>query len=175
LRVDIIHGDIKPHNVLIFRDGDGFISKLADFGYSHRYANPTDSYCLPLSKPWQAPEVDGSDKEFSLPQAKAADIYSYALLCAWVLYKVQFLDRSIDEKPLIHLESSNREESKWIERLEILKSDQKLEQVVLACVDHDTGLEEAGSKALKELFQTVFGEGRHASQKIWECFKLLEK
>jgi serine/threonine protein kinase len=36
-----VHGDIKPHNVLIFKDAESseHSAKLIDFGSSTRYAN----------------------------------------------------------------------------------------------------------------------------------------
>jgi serine/threonine protein kinase len=174
-REDIIHGDIKPQNVLIFKDLDTFISKITDFGYSHHYTSPTEGYCLPLSKPWEAPGVDGSDKEFSLEQAKVSDIYSYALLCAWVLYGDQFLRHTSDYNSPIDLALSDGAELKSIMMLETLKGSKELEHVVLNCVSHDTGLESTEIEALNELFRTTLGEEQRASKEIWGRFKLLEQ
>jgi serine/threonine protein kinase len=174
-REDIIHGDIKPQNVLIFKDHDTFISKITDFGYGHHYTSPTEGYCLPLSKPWEAPGVDGSDKEFSLEQAKLSDIYSYSLLCAWVLYGDQFLNHTNSYDDLIDLALSDGAELKSILMFETLKNSKQLEKVVLNCVSHDVGLESSEIEALKELFQTNLGEQHSDSKGIWECFNLLKQ
>ena len=55
--LDIIHGDIKPENTLIFDDGlGGYTAKVADFGYSTQYTMPQDLIFMPRSWPWAAPE-----------------------------------------------------------------------------------------------------------------------
>ncbi|KIV99994.1 uncharacterized protein PV09_08351 [Verruconis gallopava] len=172
---DITHGDIKPHNVLIFKDGDGFTPKLADFGYSHRYIDKTDSCCLPVSRPWQAPGVDGSDKTFTLSQAMAADIYSYALLCAWIFRNDQIFENSVDVNMSSQLVTLDPPESKSIAMLEVLKRNETLEQVILKCVENEPGLEDADKDALKELFRTALGKSRENCGDIWSCFKLLKR
>ncbi|KAK6362750.1 hypothetical protein TWF730_000205 [Orbilia blumenaviensis] len=82
-----IHGDMKPENVLICKDSDGkFSAQVTDFGYSTIFANDNDKakISLPRSWPWTAPEIEqGSWVTFE--QAKAADIFSYGLLCFWLL------------------------------------------------------------------------------------------
>jgi serine/threonine protein kinase len=50
---DVIHGDIKPDNVLIFKNEHGnFISKLADFGFSTLSMQENELILLPRSNPW---------------------------------------------------------------------------------------------------------------------------
>jgi len=84
-RADIIHGDIKPQNVLVFKDSTGKISvKVTDFGYSTLASGAEGGVFLPKSKPWNAPEHHWG--EFKVPDAKKADIYSFGLLCLWVLF-----------------------------------------------------------------------------------------
>lgn len=172
---DIIHGDIKPQNVLVFKDLDTFVSKITDFGYSRHYTSPTEGYSLPRSKPWEAPEVDGSDKEFSLEQAKIMDIHSYALFCAWVLYGDQFLNYTSGYNGPINPASSNGAELESIMVLETLKNSKQLEKVVFNCVNHVTGLETTETESLKELFRMTLGQKYRASREIWEYFKLLEQ
>ena len=174
-REDIIHGDLKPQNVLIFKDVDTFIAKLTDFGYSRYYSSPSENYCLPLCKPWNAPGVNGSNKEFSLEDAKIADIYSYALLCAWILYGDQFLDHTDGYNDRISLISLDGSELKSILMLETLKTSKQLEKVVLKCASHDTDLETAESKALADFFCTILGENHNSCCEIWKCLKLLEQ
>ncbi|KAL6909112.1 kinase-like domain-containing protein [Trichoderma evansii] len=91
-REDIIHGDIKPENVLIFAaETDNKVNtRVTDFGYSTLHAkNSAEAQIrLPFSVPWNAPEtVADRDRLFSVHDAKLTDIYSFGMLCAWVLFR----------------------------------------------------------------------------------------
>ncbi|KAF3314300.1 hypothetical protein TWF173_004904 [Orbilia oligospora] len=81
-----VHGDIKPENVLICKDADGrFLAQVIDFGYSTIFADEeNEEVTLPTSWPWTAPEIK-PQQPVTLEQAKAADIFSYGLLCFWLL------------------------------------------------------------------------------------------
>ena len=86
-RSDIIHGDIKPENVLIFRDTNGlFIAKVTDFGYS-TIVTATDnnhSAHMPKSDPWYAPEYH--HRGFTFSDAKRMEVFSFGLFCLWFLF-----------------------------------------------------------------------------------------
>jgi len=85
---DIVHGDIKPDNVLIFADELGkYKARVTDFGYSSRYSNDNDHLTLPISLPWNAPEVDRPNREWTPSEAKQADLYSFGMLCLWLLFE----------------------------------------------------------------------------------------
>ncbi|KAK6527508.1 hypothetical protein TWF694_004491 [Orbilia ellipsospora] len=82
-----IHGDLKPDNILIFKDPLGkFSAKVTDFGYSAIFAQGNEEaiITLPFSWPWTAPEVE-EDYHVTLKKAKEADIFSYGLICYWLL------------------------------------------------------------------------------------------
>ncbi|EWC47291.1 hypothetical protein DRE_03410 [Drechslerella stenobrocha 248] len=82
-----VHGDLKPDNVLIFKDHSGkFSAKVTDFGYSTIFASDNNDagITLPRSWPWTAPDVEESTR-VTLDQAKSADIFSYGLICYWLL------------------------------------------------------------------------------------------
>lgn len=82
----MIHGDIKPQNVLVYRDLSGKTStKMADFGYSTLLATETQTVRLPKSEPWNAPEHDFAG--VGEVAAKRMDMYSFALMCLWVMFK----------------------------------------------------------------------------------------
>ncbi|OXV06467.1 hypothetical protein Egran_05765 [Elaphomyces granulatus] len=83
---DIVHGDVKCENVLVFEKDcqskepnwpkSRYICKLTDFGIStHTAGNIT----LGGSRPWQAPECT-RDAYFTLEGAKRTDIYSFGML-----------------------------------------------------------------------------------------------
>lgn len=87
--IDVIHGDIKPENVIVFGDNSGgFIAKVIDFGYSCIGAKDKDLVYLPRTLAWCAPEYH--DRGFLLPMAKKTDIYSFAMVCLWVLFNEGF-------------------------------------------------------------------------------------
>lgn len=83
--IDIIHGDIKPENILIFGQSyDNIIVKVTDFGYSTLTTQGSELIDLPQSEPWCAPEYHGRGQSFV--QAKKADVFSFGMLCLWILF-----------------------------------------------------------------------------------------
>jgi serine/threonine protein kinase len=88
MKADMVHSDIKPQNVLVFRDRTGLIfAKLADFGYAGWALdeNAASFFKPPRSRPWDAPEYH--HRGFSIAQAKKMDIFSFSMLCMWVLFE----------------------------------------------------------------------------------------
>lgn len=83
---DIIHGDIKPSNVLMWERGGGYTAKVADFGFSTWFRHDNDRILMPISAPWTAPENQG--QAFSFSEAKRLDVYSFSMLCFWFLFSV---------------------------------------------------------------------------------------
>lgn len=85
LNVDVIHGDLKPENVLVFpgQDGGGYAPKVIDFGYSTYGFGDDDLVRLPRTPAWAAPEWH--HREFRIKDAKKADIYSFSKICEWIL------------------------------------------------------------------------------------------
>lgn len=87
LCLGIIHGDIKPHNIIIFRGDDGsFTAKITDFGFSTRYLHDDDHIMLPESWPWYAPECR-EYPGFSPQQALITDVFSFGMLCLWFIFE----------------------------------------------------------------------------------------
>ncbi|KAK7937212.1 kinase-like protein [Apiospora aurea] len=87
----IIHGDLKPENVLVDVDeSGGNVVKLINFGYSAYFGGPMHPHgvYLPKSEPWHAPEVK-LDHSFTLEEAQCADTYSLALVCLWLIFHQQ--------------------------------------------------------------------------------------
>ena len=84
--IGVVHGDIKPQNVLVFKDAitRKVTVKVADFGYSTLTAGESGKVLLPKSRPWNAPEHHFG--EFKVHEAKKMDVYSFGMLCLWVLF-----------------------------------------------------------------------------------------
>jgi len=84
---DVIHGDIKPQNVLVFKNAatSKVTIKVTDFGYSTLAAGESGMVILPKSRPWNAPEHHFG--EFDALQAKKTDVYSFGMLCLWILFE----------------------------------------------------------------------------------------
>lgn len=82
---DIIHGDIKPANVLIFEnDSSRYVAKVADFGYSTWFASDDELIKMPRSQYWVAPEWH--HQYFTTANAMKMDMYSFGILCLWLLF-----------------------------------------------------------------------------------------
>ncbi|KAF3105004.1 hypothetical protein TWF102_002764 [Orbilia oligospora] len=82
-----IHGDIEPQNVLICKGSDGsYSAQVTDFGYSTILAQESNEaeIILPESWPWTAPEIVRGEP-ITFKRGIAADVFSYGLLCFWVL------------------------------------------------------------------------------------------
>ncbi|KAL9076812.1 MAG: hypothetical protein Q9161_000797 [Pseudevernia consocians] len=85
----IIHGDIKPFNILVFKNvNEVFVVKLADPGHSVIFRDKSDMFRLPSSEPWTAPEWH--HRHHSFAQARNMDIYSFALVCLWLFMSDPF-------------------------------------------------------------------------------------
>jgi serine/threonine protein kinase len=95
-RVDIIHGDVKPQNVLVFKDSVGKTTvRVTDFGYSTLASGEEGRVFVPKSRPWNAPEHHYG--ELTTAEAKKMDVYSFGMLCLWCLSKsARFPEKCLD-------------------------------------------------------------------------------
>ena len=80
--------------MLIFENKPGtYIAKVADFGFSTHFQGEQDLVKMSKSVPWNAPEHHY--RHFNPSAAKRIDIYSFGLLCFWVVFGA-----SLDALPL---------------------------------------------------------------------------
>jgi len=72
--------------VLISCDHSGsYTAKVTDFGYSTLVSSDDDLIMMPKSKPWHAPEWH--HRGIKLSEAMKMDVYSFGMLCLWLLFK----------------------------------------------------------------------------------------
>jgi serine/threonine protein kinase len=151
---DIIHGDIKPENVLIFKDDTGaYTAKVIDFEYSTRFAHEDDLISLPASWPWKAPEHESN--RFMPAQARKMDVFSFGMLCLWVMFE-KYLSRTVPlPKELLWVEQYFQiGEEKCLSKsvLDSLKHEDKLVLLAQQLVLAEQGLDDNKKQALQQFF-----------------------
>ena len=83
-RSGVIHGDIKPDNLLVFgTTSDGVNLRLADFGFSSLFAS---KITITGTRGWLAPEWHHRHFTTDVVGAKKMEMYTYGLLCHWLLF-----------------------------------------------------------------------------------------
>ena len=60
------------------------MAKITDFGYSTLFATDNDLVTMPKSDLWTAPEHH--HRQVRPTQARKMDIYSFGMLCLWLLF-----------------------------------------------------------------------------------------
>jgi serine/threonine protein kinase len=101
----VVHGDLKPENVLLFPDSEspsGLVAKVSDFGFAD-----VDGVARGRTRLWAAPEfLDDCPSGISDPRKlrlfpSASDIYSFGLVSLFILVKGQrphqLLHLTVDE------------------------------------------------------------------------------
>lgn len=82
--VEIVHGDIKPDNILVCKGQSGELqAKVTDFGYSCFGCKEEDHVHLGYTAFWHAPEW--RHRAFTIKEAKLMDLYSFGKICTWIL------------------------------------------------------------------------------------------
>ena len=105
-----MHGDIKPGNAVVFSNSLGshdVTAKMIDFGYSCFGMEDEDTVQITGTPLWCAPE--NTVDEVTILAAKRMDVYSFALVCCWILFfdtvtldsviEVQMEGLSMGDKP----------------------------------------------------------------------------
>ena len=152
----IIHGDIKPQSLLIFEENSRIIAKVADFGYATCFQDDSSRISIPKSEPWNAPEHH--DQQFRPLEAKRMDVYSFALLCAWLLFEAGSSDKLQLPSDIV------RETSKLVgfgidepekNLLQLWKRDHKLVDWVYSLVYVNSHLNDSTKDCLTSFFRST--------------------
>ncbi|KAL8658445.1 MAG: hypothetical protein Q9202_007562 [Teloschistes flavicans] len=105
----IVHGDIKPENILVVEDQvHGYSANLCDFGFSTIHAGGR-LIQLPYSWPWTAPEYHR--RGFSLDYAKKTDIYSLGLLVSSHAIVRKIIVRRLEEYAISSSPTTSRDQA----------------------------------------------------------------
>ena len=145
-----MHGDLKPANVLVFRENDDRISaKVADFGFSS-LSRSDEVVFLPRSKPWNAPEWD--PRGFAVDQAKRQDVYSFGLLCLWFYLPDElYMDSNEASQPKEKANDSIILQFEFDSLVEQLKQSDQLRHQAIKAIGTIQSLNEKYRKILKSL------------------------
>ncbi|KAI4259535.1 MAG: hypothetical protein LQ352_000722 [Teloschistes flavicans] len=133
---DIVHGDVKCENVLVFEREEApeqqkkngsfnLCCKLTDFGVSR---HPNGGVILGGSRPWQAPECSRG-QYFKVEGAKRTDIYSFGML----LWRVMFDGdpfKLLEKQSTFEARNDKEKRTKRNEAVATLKQDDRLVQHV---------------------------------------------
>ena len=146
------HGDIKPANALVFRDGTGdTYTKLADFGYAGWAIGNPDKVLVhpPRSWPWNAPEYH--HRGFTVSAVKKMDVYSFGLLCLWLLF--------FDKQSLTDTAAKIKGGSQWpledFETLDSMKYEDTLRGFACIQVESTQGLSANEKRDLIHFFMSA--------------------
>jgi tetratricopeptide (TPR) repeat protein len=105
IRAGVVHGDIKPENVFVYAshgNSNLTLAKIADVSFSHIKRAENTRIHLPKSEPWVAPEWH--HREHTIEQAQAMDVFSFGLLCFWILFRNHLFDGLTYEEEMDHLD-----------------------------------------------------------------------
>ncbi|KAI1123667.1 hypothetical protein F5Y10DRAFT_285846 [Nemania abortiva] len=167
----VIHGDIKPDNVLIFQGNDGsFVPKIADFGYSTRFSRAGIRIVLPQSRPWCAPELD-EYPDFTPEQALQTDVFSFGLLTLWFIFEQRLLGSPLQ---LHKLPSTYEDRFRALELLKDLKQEGSLTQFANSLVMAEESLTNNTRQMLQCFFEgCLAGEPETRYSKVEHSLELL--
>ncbi len=141
----MVHGDLKPENILIFDDQvNGDLAKVVDFGYSGLSPDRLEDskFQLPISEPWNAPEVHEWSSKFILDDARKTDVFSFGLICLWILFYNRFLT--------FHAE--NTAPPNDLDCIKILRDRDLLYSFAMQCIEDTEGLADNEIEGLALLF-----------------------
>jgi serine/threonine protein kinase len=152
---------VKPKNVLIFEEGTGsYTAKVADFGFStYFHEEQEDLIQVPKSVPWTAPERYGR-RQFTSQEAKIMDVYSFGMLCLWLLFNKEHLGT----------EDFSFEAAYWQDKDELLLfwKNNKLLNWAMQLVADDASIGGEMKRNLTSFFQSCLDPGTEKRDADWD-------
>ena len=125
--------------------------KVADFGYSTLTLGEPGKVFLPKSRPWNAPEHHFG--EFNAQEAKKTDVYSFGMLCLWLLFGNRLSDiPQATADGTAELISFNTPLLGRPTLLEHLKDEDRVEDIANHLVESMPGLNVEYKIRLKDIF-----------------------
>ncbi|KAL9037051.1 MAG: hypothetical protein Q9214_005866, partial [Letrouitia sp. 1 TL-2023] len=174
----IVHGDVKPQNVLIFGEDPGrYVAKVSDFGFSSLAT--TDEYItVPRTRPWNGPEWH--HRGFPINEVKKMDVYSFGMLCLWLLFKDALSETSRRQIPVLKewegadLFAQSVEPSPEEPILETLKSNDQMPILAhqLLTTTTTTDLDQDRRSKLDKFFLCLSREPTNRSTDLVELLRL---
>lgn len=154
--------------MLIFKDGhEGYTAKLTDFGYSTILASEDndETVNIAMSVPWTAPE-HWLGRNYTMAEAKATDMYSFGLLCLWLLFSKELNDLKevYSMKGCVDFEDTLQEEN----IIEDLKRENMMQQLAVDIVARDNCVGMTNRDQLERLFNVTLCA---APDRCDECFQ----
>ncbi|KAI1497175.1 kinase-like domain-containing protein [Biscogniauxia marginata] len=152
----IIHGDIKPQNILLVQDYSGFFSaQVADFGFATSYAKDSLSRVVLVGTAlWSAPEVlDYPD--FTPAQAMCTDVFSFGMVCLWFMFE-KYLSGVLPLPPSVQFSMRTPQDygdkHQSLQFLRDLKVQGYLTQFANSLIDLEPDLSVTSKQALQKFF-----------------------
>ena len=150
------HGDVKPNNVLIFQEDSGrYVAKVSDLGFSS-LATTDDCITVPRTRPWNGPEWH--HRGFTLNGVKKLDVYSFGMLCLWLLCKDALFKTPRRPSPILKewdgadLFTQHTEAIPGRTFLEALKAEDQMPILAHELLTLTTGLDQERKSKLSRLF-----------------------
>lgn len=151
---------MKPKNVLIFEEGTGsYTAKVADFGFStYFHEEQEDLIQVPKSVPWTAPEHHGN--YHTSQSAKAMDVYSFGMLCLWLLFETKVLEKG----------GFSFEPTHWKDKDDLLLSwkNHKLPDWAVQLVAHDASIRVETKPILAFFFRSCLDPNKEERDTKWD-------
>ncbi|KAI1428103.1 kinase-like domain-containing protein [Xylaria sp. FL1777] len=150
----VIHGDIKPQDVLIFQDSQSgfFLAKVADFGFSTWYNEGNDQIVLSGTQLWCAPEATDYP-HFTPAQAMKTDVFSFGILCLWFMFEKQLSGiLPLPQTFQLDKESQDKEEHQSLRMLWNMKREGCLTRYATQLVFSEADLSSKSKQALQSFF-----------------------
>lgn len=167
---DIIHGDLKPINVLVFNDADGPVVKLTGLGYSGISVDGTNRS---NSWPWVAPEWNKTCSE--IPRAKKTDIYSFGLLCFWIMFSSGQIKQNAREGSNSSRLCPPLDEYSDRENIQAMRDKDSLPALVGSLINSSEELDQEQRERLIQFFEkTVRTDPENREFNIIKLLKLLD-